>query len=178
MSYPSYRTAFPLEPAFQLGRMATPARVTRCGWPTDEGKTTLGGLVLLSDPVTRSTITALEAKVAAQHPGCELNSTFTSTIEDSDGAQIPVVRLKFSKRADALMVVQYGIVGDVDPIRGPPADMAGLRNGHLIVARITPKAWKHEGRCGVTLYANKVNCLGFQEAGPGAWMPEDSPSWE
>ena len=179
MSYPGYPTSILQRPkvaqmpAFQLGRRQMPARVTRCGWPTDAGKKTLGGLVVIQDAETVAVIKAAEAAVSRMYPSCELNPNISKVAEaDPDGKfpELPICRLKFTRSPDGLAVFEYSTVGDHAPALGPPKQMEDMRNGHLIVAKITPRPWQRDGKCGVTLYANRVNCLGFSQKGPGAYQ--------
>ena len=177
------RTRMPVFDAFQIGRKATPARVTRCGWPTDQGKKVFGGLVVLSDRPSIERIVELETTLVEQFPGTQLNSVFTKFIhDDHTNRDVPIVRVKFSKRPEALHVNEYGIVGDDQPARDPPSVMDDMRNGHLIVAMVTPKPWQRNGECGLTIYANLVNCLGYEAQGPGAYaqglVQDGQVTWE
>jgi hypothetical protein len=154
---------------FQMGRTAFPARVTRCGWPTDAGKKTLGGLAVVHDPESINAIKSLEEQAQLQYPGSRLNSCFTKMVEDPDtGMPVPIVRIKYSRAPSACVSLEYGRAGDMAPQLGPPSEMADLRNGHLFVAMVAPRSWQRDGVCGVTLYANKVNCLGHRQGGAGA----------
>jgi len=164
---------------FQLGRIATPIRVTRCGWPSDAGKKCLGGLAVVHDNASIQTLKELEGQVQAQYPQSQLNSCITTILEDPDtGMPVPIIRLKFSRSPGACSVVEYGRTGDHDPALGPPREMSDLRNGHLVVAMVSPKAWQRDGTCGVALYANKVNCLGHRLGGAGAREETAEVVWE
>ena len=86
---------------FQLGRIATPIRVTRCGWPSDAGKKCLGGLAVVHDPASIQTLKELEGQVQAQYPQSQLNSLITKIVEDPDtGLPVPIIRLS-SRAAQA-----------------------------------------------------------------------------
>ena len=179
MSYPGYPTAIlqrpkaTLMPAFQLGLKQMPARVTRCGWPTDVGKKTVGGLVVIQDVETVAVIRAAEAAVCSMYPNCKLSpniSKFTEADPDGKFPELPICRLKFTRSPEWLTVFEYSTVGDHAPALGPPKQIEDMRNGHLIIAKVTPKPWQHDGKCGVTLYAHRINCLGYSQKGPGAYQ--------
>lgn len=155
--------------SLQVGQSKMPAQIVWGAHARDAGKKNNSVKVLVSalDSETLQLISKMEAEVARNNQGLELNSCVGPAVTNPSNPDESghVLRLKLTKNYKCYLAQDAWETG-----AAPTLDT--LDYGHLCLFKCRAVTWTYKNACGITLYANLVNGVGMA---PQPWGREEQP---